>query len=391
MKPLHHVCCASSLGLGLVAALALTPRAAHAADASPPVAPAAAVAAAHANVPHVDVAVAGSFPSAQIVAARVAGWFTGQGIATQTEVGPEPSATWVLASTQTLGVRIWITLSSPTTARLFFSVQERAELPPRFLVQDVELRSGVDELGIERLAQVANFSAVAAWGGSAESSRQEVEQGLGVTAATTPVTVTAAPTAARVSKAPSGPTIFPAKPYWRFIGGFSYETRWRGDEGTFIGTGANAGVSRRYEQNELSARLIMHIDFVPYSITKDGTTFQPNRIGWGLVLGARHYLPFGIWLGAELEAAREFVSLRLPPNGIWRDLPSDSLPWSWWLGGGLGIGYEHNGWNVIGLFATASVALSDQDYVVQDAMTGGHHKLLSPWQVQPGLSLRVFF
>ena len=57
----------------------------------------------------------------------------------------------------------------------------------------------------------------------------------------------------------------------------------------------------------------------------------------------------------------------------------------------MGIGYEHNGFNVIGLFATASVALADQDYVVQDATTGEHHTLLSPWQVQPGLSLRAFF
>lgn len=384
MKSLPSACRSGAL----VFALALAPGLAHGADASPEVFGAAPE---PTTLPHVDVAIAGSFPNAKIVGARVASWFAAQGIATQSEVGPEPSATWVLASTPTLGVRIWITLGSPTTARLFFSVQERAELPPRFLVQDVELRSGVDELGIERLAQVANFSAVAAWEGSAESSRREIEQGLGVEAAPTPVMVTPAPTAARVSKAPSGPTIFPAKPYWRFIGGFSYETRWRGEEGTFIGTGTNAGVSRRYEQNELSARLIMHIDVVPYSITKDGTTFQPNRIGGGLVLGAKHYLAGGIWLGAELEASREFVSHRLPPNSTWRDLPTDSLPWSSWLGGGLGIGYEYNGLSVIGLFVNASVALADQAYVVQDAMTGEHHKLLSPWQVQPGLSLRTLF
>lgn len=390
MRPLVSVWAVGALGF----AFALTCRRAHAVDEMSPTAPAVAGAAAHARLPRLDVTIAASFPSAPVVGARVAGWFTGQGIPTQTEVGPEPRASWVWASTQTLGVRLWLTLSTPTMARLFFSVQERADLPPRFLVQDVELRSGVDELGIERLAQVAYFSAVAAWEGTAESSRQEVEQGLGVEptplAATLTPPVVPAPKPAPTKAAPSAPTIFPAKPFWQFVVGLSYETRWRGEEGTFIGIGSSAGIGRRYEQNELSARLVWHVGFVPYSIHKDGGLIKPTSIGAGLVLGARHYTPSGIWLGAELELSREFVSLHLPPNDIWRNLP-DSPPWSSWLGGGLGIGYELKGFSVIGLFVNASVALVDQDYVVQDAMTGEHHTLLSPWQVQPGLSLRSLF
>lgn len=376
--------------VGVAIVLASGP--AYAADAVPAVAPAATVAPEPATVPHVAVAIAKEFPSAAVVAARIASWFTGQGVATQTEVGPEPSATWVLASTQTPGVRLWLTLSAPTTARLFFSVQERAGASPRFLVQDVELSAGVDELGIEKLAQVAYFSAVAAWDGSAESSRRQVERGLGVEPSPAPA-LPAARSAKRerTTAAPSAPTIFPAKPYWHFIGGFSYETRLRGEQGTFIGTATNAGVARRYEQNELSARLALHIAFVPYSIEKDGTTFQPMSIGGGFVLGARHYWPGGVWVGAELEILREQVSHRLPPNSIWRDLPSASRRWSSWLGGGLGIGYQYKELSVLGLFATASAALGDRDYVVEDAVTRERHTLLSPSRVQPGLSLRAFF
>jgi hypothetical protein len=197
----------------------------------------------------------------------------------------------------------------------------------------------------------------------------------------------AEPTKARLR----APTIVPAKPYWAFAGGLSFETRWRGEQGTFIGMASNPGIRRRYEQNELSLRLVLHFAFVPYSIKRDGTTLKPNSMSWGLALGAKHYLPSGIWLGAELEASREFVSHRMPFNGIWRDLPTDSLPWSSWLSGGFGIGYERNGVSLGGLFATVSVALTDRDYVVQDATTGEHHTLLSPWPVQPGLSLRAFF
>lgn|GEM_PF-6632028 len=382
MKGPGHACCGAALSL----ALAFAPGLARAADAAP------AIAAAPTSLPRVDVVIADSFPSATIVAARVAGWFTGQGIATKTEVGPEPTATWVLASTPIQGVRIWITLGTPTTARVFFSVQERADVPPRVLLQEVELRSGVDELGIERLAQVASFSALAAWEGSAESTRRDVEQGLGVKPS--PAAVTPAPRAvepARTKVVQSEPTIFPAKPYWRFIGGFSYDTKWRGQAGTFVGSTTNAGASRRYEQNELSARLVLHVGFVPYSIHRDGARLQPNTIGGSLVLGAKHHLPGGIWFGAELEAARELVSPRMAANDVWIAPRTDSRSWSSWLGGGLGLGYEYKRLGVIGLFATVAVALGDQDYVVQDATTGEQHTLLSPWRVQPGLSLRTLF
>lgn len=372
-------------GGALVVSLALTAGLAHAADAPPA---AAATAADGVRLPHVEVAVVGNFVNGETVSARVASWFTGQGVPTQTRLAPALSAVTVFAPTEALGVRLWILLSTPTTARLFFAVQEGPELPPRFLVQDVELRSGLDELGLERLAQVAYFSATAAWDGSAASSRQDVEQGLRPNAAPE---VAQARAAGKPQPKPSAPPLLaPPKPYWHYVGGFSYETKLHGDEGTFIGTGTHGGIGRRSGQNDLSARLVFEVGFVPHRIRKSGVTLKPNIIDWGLMLGAKHTLAGGFSFGVELGASLALISHRLPFNNQWRDLPRDSLKFTPKLKAGLGCGWE---WGSVklGLFATAEVPLVDDDYVVQSNQTGEHRTLLSPWPIQPGFSLRTLF
>jgi hypothetical protein len=369
-------------------ALALTSGLAQAADASPAaVATTAPAAPEHASVPHVDVAVVGRFSNAEQMGARVASWFTGQGIAAQTRLAPELSPSSLFEPIETPGVRIWLTQSTPTMARLFFAVQERSQ-PPRFLVQDVELRSGVDELGIERLAQVAYFSAIAAWEGSAESSREQVEQGLGVKAAAAPAP---AVVATKPQPKPSAPPLLaPEKPWWHYVGGFSYETTFHGDS-TFIGTGTHGGIARRSGQNELSARLVIQVGFVPYAIKKAGVTFKPSgMLSLGLVLGAKHTLPNGLFLGAELGSSLVLISHRLPFNGRWRPPSSHSQGAIPELTAGLGVGYEL-GKVKLGLFGTVAVPLVDDRYFAEDNSTGQPRALFSPWAVQPGVSLHFLF
>jgi hypothetical protein len=101
----------------------------------------------HANAPSVEIAVVGDFAGANAVGARVASWFEGQSMQARTTRVSKLSPEVVFAPGDTAGVRLWVVLASPTAARLFFAVQEQPGSQPRFLVQDVELAGGVDELG----------------------------------------------------------------------------------------------------------------------------------------------------------------------------------------------------------------------------------------------------
>lgn len=339
------------------------------------------------GVPLVQIAVIGAFPNAEMAEARIASWFTGQWVVTRARLAAELDAAAVFAPSETSGVRLWIVLGTPNSARLFFAVQRRTDLPSRFLVQDVELRSGLDELGIERLAQVAYFSAVAAWEGSVESSRQEVEKGLGARAAPAPL-----PPSARTSPPPLSrpPLLAPPKPWWHYVGGFTYETAFHGEEGTFIGTGTHAGVARRSGQGELSARFVFQVGFVPYGMERAGVTLRPNLIAPGIVLGTTRSLTSGLWLGVEVGAAFALISHRLPFNERWRKVASDSSPFTPELTLGLGMDWEVGGIK-LGLYGNAVVPLADDRLIVEDTSTGERRALLSAWSVQPGFSLRTLF
>src|SRR3954467_15144913 len=133
--------------IGALSLLALTPSSGRAGDTS---------SAAHSTpapvLASVDLAIVGNSPHADLVEDRVASWFRGQGIVARTmRLGAlEPST--VLAPTDRAGVRVWITLGEPKAAQVFFVVQERAGEAPRYLVNDVTLDDGLDELGVEQLA-----------------------------------------------------------------------------------------------------------------------------------------------------------------------------------------------------------------------------------------------
>jgi hypothetical protein len=71
-------------------------------------------------------------------------------------------------------VRIWLVALSPHRARLYFAEPDAA----RYLVRDVPLPSGFDEVGRERIVQVVLTSALAFMDQTAGSSLAEVQEAL---------------------------------------------------------------------------------------------------------------------------------------------------------------------------------------------------------------------
>jgi hypothetical protein len=75
-------------------------------------------------------------------------------------------------------VKVSVDLRAPEQAQVYLVVSRNSR--ERCLMRDVVLGEGLDEVGQEQLAQLVFSSVLAVWEGSAESSRSELEQRLGV-------------------------------------------------------------------------------------------------------------------------------------------------------------------------------------------------------------------
>jgi hypothetical protein len=355
--------------------------------------PAVPLAPTRASVPKVEITVVGDFPNADAVGTRVASWFDGQSIPNSTAHSAELSPGVVFTPGGAEGVRLWLVLSAPNAARLFFAVQEHADALPRFLVQEVELSGGVDELGLERLAQVAYLSAVALWEGSAESSRQEMEQGLGVASAKR-----SARPARPVSKLPAPPSTATTEPRsadegWHLRSQFPYELSFHGEEGVFMGIGWDQGVAWRQGSNELALLVHSHLFLLVDPIEKRGVRLDLSGLGLGALVGGARRLSNRWWLSGQLGPSFERVSVYVkalsdpslskgpPPETSWRPT----------LFGSAALRLEIGAFKY-SLAATVSVPLVRVSYDIADTeLPGGREKLIVPWAVQPGFSLGFVF
>jgi hypothetical protein len=71
-------------------------------------------------------------------------------------------------------VYAWILRSDANAGRVYLALREHAETEARFLFREVRLENGLDEVGIETLAQVAHSSVEALWGAAQQITRREL-------------------------------------------------------------------------------------------------------------------------------------------------------------------------------------------------------------------------
>jgi len=213
----------------------LAPSKARAADVESPAATATIESAERLSVGVTLVARASSEGS---LAERIRGWF---GSDAQLSLGTEPSlsAERVLAPLRAGHVAVWVTLRSATQARLYFAAPGEGATTPRYLVRDVPLDHGLDEVGSERVAQVVHSSVCALIEGVVEGTdRPELERALEA-----PPRKAAEPSEAALdSRAhePASPRGVTPKPTFLF-GGF-YRVALGGDEGVAQGPGVALGL-----------------------------------------------------------------------------------------------------------------------------------------------------
>jgi hypothetical protein len=303
--------------------------------------------------------------------------------------------------TQTL--RIWVVLINSRQARLYFA----DPAGQRFLLRDVPLRDGLDELGRERLAQVLATSAQAFVEQRVSTSAAEVARtfegplttggrlgDFGETPAVEPVapsperSVRAVPPrplpTARYPTRPSRPGPAPRTTSWFWKAGVLYGMAMRGEEGVGHGPGVLVGLGRPWRGARWIATAKGQYQ-VPIKVTGDQT--ELGIAAYALRLSAAMDQPWGrhlAWggeIGGGVDRAK-FSSypapgISLPPereDADWRPVALAALRGS--VGGpSLRL--------ALALGVTLQLAWTHYD------VEGRADPDIEPWQVQPSLTVEA--
>ncbi len=322
-------------------------------------------------IPRVDLTIVGDTTSPDALGKQVLSWFS-SGV-TETHVLRLQSidASSIFAPSRVAGVRVWIFIPKSNTARLLFAVQQEPNASPRFLVDDVALDGGLDEVGREHLGQVVYLSARALWAGNVESTKKEVEARLVTDWGQRPPAPSPRPS--------PGP-----EPGVRSALGAEYAMRFRGDEGISHGPGVLVGVVLPRRNLELAGYLRGGFSF-PRSPENGGMTLDVMggdlRIG---LAGARR-LSERIWITTELGPGLDFVgySPSFDDDAVRASAGRlDVRPFAY-----AALGLRGNLGSVsVTLAGLVAVGLQRTHYDVSTA-SRATSEVLVPSRVQPGVSL----
>ncbi len=337
--------------------------------------------------PQVEIAVVGETPNADALAARIVSWFHGAAGHAHSSSQKELDSSTVFAPTAVPGVRVWVVIRSAASARLFFAVEEQPGGAPRYLVNDIALDTGLDELGMEQLAQVVYLSAMALWAGNVESSRSEVEASLRQTSVVSTEPTLAAPVAA-------APRAEPSLERTRIATRLGVEASERfGADLELPRLGLTFALLTPRGSLLLGAQLHAEVA-VPDSVQRSGLELAFSGAGARLGLLAEGKLARKSWLGVELGGGLDMVryrvssgsssGLHLLPGGtdVRPFLYLDAFA-RWTLGAfslragpELVVQLEHTHYDIL-----------DDSAAGTEGPSTGHNPIYTPWVVQPGLAL----
>jgi hypothetical protein len=361
----------------LVALVGLCPRQAAAEPRANP-------ALAAAPPPRVELTIVATPEIEGLVEARIVSWFQGQSTVAHAARSDTLDSAAVLSRSAEPGIRAWIVLKDPSVGRIFFSVVD-PDLARRFLVQDVSLPGGLDELGIEQLAQVVYLSAQALWAGSVESTREEVEEGLRrgehpeESRVEAPVPPPAPPVAA--------PEVPPPHPTSRRVEvGSEFALRAQGDEGTGQALGASIGLVWQRERSAAGAQL--HVDaFVPRDQSAGDVHVVLGGVGLEAGIAVAFRASKELWLTGEVGPGLDVVRFHTGSIEVAGLRPTS---------GGLNArpnAYLRIGPRVdLGSISLAAEALLVVQFLATHydiAQGSTRSRVMIPGAVQPGLALAV--
>ncbi len=319
----------------------------------------------------------GVVTNGDLLSARVLSFFAGGSTKTQATRIAALDANVVFSPAEVPGVRVWISMPTSTTARVVFAVQDGKDGAPRFLVNDVTLDGGLDEVGQEQLAQVVYLSAHALWAGNVGTSQAEVEQRLEL--ARKPA---APPPPLPKPKAPPPP---PATPWFHL--GAEYALRSHGDEGVSHGPAIVVGGGLPREEFGLGAWL--HLGFWFPRAAEQGSLeldLAGGSVRGGLAPSWR--VSQSVWITTEAGPGLDVVHYT-PKFSDAAVTPQES---SWdfrpFVYGGVDVKWALGSINV----SLATLLVFQLQHTHYDITTGGvSSEVLVPAVVQPGIAVGLLW
>ena len=271
-------------------------------------------------------------------------------------------------------LRIWLVLASRQRARLYFADPNDR----RYLVRDLPLHDGLDELGREQLAQVFMSSIQAFRERTASSSPAEVQHTF-EPARPKPVILTKL-------EAPKPPPQA-AEPAQVAIGaGLSYAAIARGDEGLGHGPGwyLNLAVPFTNLAGTLTLRSLYRF---PVEQRSDRIALSLRALETQLSAGLQGRLSRKILARGEFGGGLAYLTFSpkslLPDQIAARHRDHDLRPFVLF---GARLAYARAPWELAAVF-TLTVPLVHAHY---DLIQNGEQTVeLSPWRAQPGLALEA--
>ena len=270
-------------------------------------------------------------------------------------------------------VRVFIDTSAGPKVHLYF----RGPLAKRFLLRDLELRGGLDELGREAVAQVVGASVTALLHSSAGMSREQTKQALGVFGAQS----TPEPRAREEPRPPAPGGEAPSPSAWF---GLRYAAQWTGaDLGGAHGPGAEIGVQwgrapfgrasvsgeRWFSQSVSSPQILATLQ----------TTSLRAGVEFGWPLGPRQAGLLGVAGGMDLigiAPAAPAASPVAPSEARTHVVPMGRVTLRYELAFGV--------WRIaIAGFADAAILATHYD--VQRG--GTYEQIADPWPLRPGAAV----
>jgi hypothetical protein len=307
--------------------------------------------------------------------ARIASWFDAARFDVELARATQLDPATVLAPASGEGVRVWVTLVDVQHARLYFAALEASGERTLYLLRDIALDAGLDELGSERIATVLHLSSLALLEGQLESERESVEASLHVE----PPPPAAPPPA---TPAPA-PTPQPTRERFRLALGVGYGLVLRGDEGLGHGPRASLEALRAHFGFGLlfTSSLPRTLRFEDVALRLYSLSLTP-LLGGHLVLSPR--LSLRAYAGPSLSLVRfqpESAASDVVLTGAARELRVSVLAG---LGVRLALGRVD-----LGLALECAVPLEHTHYDIERA--GQRQRIAEPWPVMPGAALTLYF
>ena len=126
----------------------------------------------------VEVVLVGAIAREATLPERIRSWFDPRKFVVSVRTSDTLDVGRVLGPSGDRAAHVWITSSTREHARFYFALASENESTTLYLMRDLPLEQGLDELAAERIAQVCFLSTVALVEGQAESRKADVERSL---------------------------------------------------------------------------------------------------------------------------------------------------------------------------------------------------------------------